>query len=157
MGFAGLLLSGGADANMPNHAGKTPLHCAVAKGFQYLSLELIGAGARLDLATPQGDQPLHIAARLGDLAMIEALLKAGASIGAINNTGYTPLHEAAAAGHTEAAQLMIESGRIGHHERRVLLPRVRRAAQLHGHTSTATAILAAEGREQRAEPPREMA
>ncbi|EMB14860.1 ankyrin domain protein [Rhodopirellula europaea 6C] len=140
-----------------NVAGKTPLHWAVTKGFQYLSIELIESGADINKATPQGDQPLHIAARRGDIPMINALLKAGASVTATNNTGYTSLHEAASAGHTQAAQLMIDSGRIGYHERSILLPRVRRAAELHGHAATAEAIRAAEGGRERAEPPRELA
>ncbi|QDS91417.1 Phosphocholine transferase AnkX [Roseimaritima multifibrata] len=146
IGFTTLLLESGADPDAVNTAGKSPLHYAANGGFQYLAHELIRAGASVDLATPAGDTALHFAAKKGHVPMIRSLLDPAADADAFakNNTGYTPLHEAAAAGKTEAVTLLIDKSRIGSHAKATLLPRIRRAAELHGHLDTAQAILAAE-------------
>lgn len=144
-GFASLLIELGADPDPVNNAGKTPLLQAVGKGYQYFVEDLIKAGASVSRQTPQGDQPLHIAARRGDVPVIKSLLRAGADPLAKNNTGYSALHESAAAGKTQAVELLIEKTHLGRHTRQALLPRVRYAAELHGHEDTAAAILAAEG------------
>lgn len=145
-GFVALLLELGAKPNPVNAAGKTPLHLAAAKGFQYMADELLRGGASVMEQTAQGDCPLHLAARRGDLSTIKTLMNAGADPTATNNTGYTSLHEAAAAGKTEAVKLLLDKAQLGPHSKSVLLPRVRHAAELHGQSETAAALLAAEGR-----------
>ncbi len=144
IGFTILLAEHGANVNVVNDAGKSPLHYAVAGGFQYLADALVNAGANVNAATPQGDTALHIAAKLGDVPMIKSLLKAGAEPLRTNNAGYTALHEAAAAGKTDVVSLLIDNTSLGMSERATLLPRVRLAAELHGHADTALAIRAAE-------------
>ena len=148
IGFACLLLGNGADPNARNRAGKCPLHYATIGGYQYLVHELLKAGANVNLATPQGDTAMHFAARKGHSPLVRSLLDPAVNADALakNNTGYTPLHEAAAAGQDKVVELLLKNRSLGIAERRSLLPRVRRAAELHGHDQTAALILAAEGK-----------
>ncbi|MEM6468701.1 MAG: ankyrin repeat domain-containing protein [Planctomycetota bacterium] len=145
-GVMTLLLELGAKPEQFNTAGKTPLHEAVSRGYQFMADTLIASGASVDTPTPQGDRPIHIAARRGDLAMVKTLLKAKADPMETNHIGYTALHEASAAGQTETLRLLIDKAPLGDHRRSVILPRVRLAAELHGHDETAAAVLAAEGK-----------
>jgi ankyrin repeat protein len=99
----------------------------------------------VDATEPRtGNTSLHIAARNGDEAMIRALLTKGADYSLKNKTGYLAVHEAAAAGQTKAASYLVERCHRSPGERATLLPRVRIAAEIHGHSQTAEALKALE-------------
>lgn len=145
IGFADALLQNGATVDARNSAGLTPLFIAVRSRHEYLANRLLESRADVDATEPRtGNTPLHIAARNGDKAMIRALLAKGADCSLKNKTGYLALHEAAAAGQTEAASYLVERCHHSPGERAVLLPRVRIAAELHGHFQTAEALKALE-------------
>jgi hypothetical protein len=91
------LLDHGADPNIPNKQGLTPL--AQACGYDQgnalvLAQVLLGANANVNAADAHGDTPLHKAAYNGNSDVVELLLAHGASINATNKMGQTPLQVA---------------------------------------------------------------
>jgi ankyrin repeat protein len=68
----------GADVNVANKAGDTPMHVAVNRGFDSVVQVLASAGARPDTKNARGVTPLATANRLGHDATIELLQKLGA-------------------------------------------------------------------------------
>ena len=71
------LLKQGADPNIPNNLGETPLHQA-ADNSQYAMAELLlKYKANPNYQQNDGDSPLHHAAFRGDLQMVSDLLRQG--------------------------------------------------------------------------------
>lgn len=145
IGFAYALIQSGGTVDAINNAGQTPLFIAVRHGHEYLANLLLESRADVNASVSRtGNTPLHVAARNGDKAIIRALLAKGADYSLKNKTGYLAVHEAAAAGQTEAASYLVERCHRSPGERAALLPRVRVAAELHGHHTTAEALKALE-------------
>ncbi|MCC6233626.1 MAG: ankyrin repeat domain-containing protein [Verrucomicrobiales bacterium] len=104
-----LLLEAGADPNVTNHAGVTPLLRAAADPAK-VSL-LLARGAKPGLASQLGHTPLHLAARSPKATeSVRILIEKGADVNARSALGATPLMAAAAASHLEAVQLLVERG-----------------------------------------------
>lgn len=81
------LLNRGANPNIADNRGVTPLMRASQLGF-YEGLEhLVTAGARVDSANSTGETPLILAVHRRDLAMTRVLLKAGADADRTDNSG----------------------------------------------------------------------
>lgn len=102
-----VVLALGANPDLADRIGMTPLHCAAAGGNVEVVRALLEAGANLDarIYDPEilfdgstqvydGFTPLHCAAERGHVAVISLLVKSGADVNARNAHGYTPLHEA---------------------------------------------------------------
>lgn len=71
------MLIQGANPNIPNNLGETPLHQA-ADNSQYTMADLLlHYKADPNYQQNDGDSPLHHAAFRGDLKMVEKLLKGG--------------------------------------------------------------------------------
>jgi ankyrin repeat protein len=104
------LLSKGANPNLPNAEGNTPLHVAAHSISAYATSEvlatarqLLGSKARVDARNNDGQQPLHMALNridAGNLSarqegairdMVEMLIEAGAPINQPSGNGCTPL------------------------------------------------------------------
>ncbi|XP_014231506.1 ankyrin-1-like isoform X1 [Trichogramma pretiosum] len=93
------LLSKGADVNLANEEGSTPLH-NVCKGERVSFLksflknaEEVNQSVRLDARDKLGNAPLHLALRFNkDPEVPELLLKKGADANLANEEGSTPLH-----------------------------------------------------------------
>jgi ankyrin repeat protein len=144
-GFAAAILEHGVYVDVTNQAGQTPLFLAARGGLDFMADRFIQAGANINSYEPRtGNTALHVAAINGDSSMIKLLLKRGANPSITNKTSYTALHEAASAGHTEAVNLLLDRTCPTSHERRSLLPRVRRAAERNGHTKLSALLQAAE-------------
>lgn len=79
-----------ADPAMRAHAGRTPLHIAVAEASIECARALLAKGANIEAADEQGWTPLHMAADAGDYEMMEVLVEAGANEDARCNEGKTP-------------------------------------------------------------------
>ena len=87
------LLAVGADPNVRNRDGLSPLHYAVKLRSTWLVDTLVQAGARLDFADDDGNTPLHLAAEDGRTEMFVHLLSSGADLNARNCRGRSPLHQ----------------------------------------------------------------
>ena len=73
------LLQRGANANIADNAGRTPLIIASELGFVEAVEALVRNGARVDIANSTGETPLIAAVHSGNLPLIEALVTAGAN------------------------------------------------------------------------------
>jgi serine/threonine-protein phosphatase 6 regulatory ankyrin repeat subunit B len=122
------LLQHGADANLVNGAGESPLYLAVCnrnhkRAFGHdLVILLLSHGADVQFRHPQhGDGPLHVVAQSGNVGLIKMLLlpppfqKNGQQRAVDPNMTTilcqnTPLHIACRSGHQDVVQLLLEQG-----------------------------------------------
>lgn len=81
------LTQNGANPNVRDKAGNTPLSIAVGLGFTEGAEDLIKAGARIDEANATGETPLITAIHRRDLRMVEMLLENGANPDRTDNSG----------------------------------------------------------------------
>ncbi|MEJ3658605.1 ankyrin repeat domain-containing protein [Actinomycetes bacterium KLBMP 9759] len=112
------LLAAGADPNLADDLGHTPLvhACAVAReGVPEVVPMLLAAGADPDPGT--GEQSPLYAAAYGEPGPVEALLAAGADpcrptkARHWSSAGLTPLHRAAIGGLNEVVQLLVDAAK----------------------------------------------
>ncbi|CAB0029619.1 unnamed protein product, partial [Trichogramma brassicae] len=105
---AQLLLRNGADPNLTNAEGSTPLHIICKKGEDdtgyYEKGDCVTVKMLLELGSEKyqpvqidaqdklGNTPLHLVLDYGHRRLIELLLKNGADPNSINEEGSTPLH-----------------------------------------------------------------
>ena len=88
------LIVAGADLNVVNAYGQTPLHIAACMGQDTLCKTLIEAGADVIVVNVYGQTPLHQAAYMGQNPVCKTLVAAGGDPNIANNHGWTPLHSA---------------------------------------------------------------
>ncbi len=84
-------ISKGADVNIKNKDGKTPLHIAVENNYEDIVKLLLQKNADVNAKDNNGNTPLHIAVEKGNYFVIKELLKAGADKNIKNNEGKTAL------------------------------------------------------------------
>ena len=109
------LLDAGADANVRDNRGSTPLHMATyGKNPNPAVLKLlVHAGAYVNARDKHGQTPLHKAVFLGkDLRIVKALLDLGADVNAKDNLGWTPLCYAQIGGDKALVELLKERGGV---------------------------------------------
>lgn len=104
------LLIAGADPNVSDDCGFTPLHLAIRSGRLETVQLLIQHGADVDACDNGGWTLLHESAQAGQSEAARLLLSAGADVNARNIVGETPLHDAAANGQSEVAALLVAGG-----------------------------------------------
>ena len=88
--IARLLIAAGADINMRDAVGNTPLHAASQAGHNRVVKVLLANGAQLKATSQSGMTPLHRAASKGKDLTCNLLLRRGADPKAEDNSGYTP-------------------------------------------------------------------
>ena len=81
------LIGNGANPNIGDEKGVTPLVMAARIGFIEGVDALIAGGARIDDANDAGETPLMSAVHRRDIAMMRVLLKAGANPERTDNSG----------------------------------------------------------------------
>ena len=104
------MLRQGADANLAQNDGTTPLHWAVYQIDPDLVEALLAKGANPDARNLFGSTPLAEAVSAGNAAVVTMLLEAGADANAANLDGETALMLAARAGSVEIAEQLLEHG-----------------------------------------------
>lgn len=131
------LFSFGADANVADETGETPLHRAAA--HETVVSLLIAKGAVATVKSHNGTTPLMRAAAIGTRTTVDALLKSGAAVDDRNKSGQTALMIAAASGRAEVVQRLLEAG-ANRSLRNVRRETANEIAAKHGHTEIATAL-----------------
>jgi len=104
-----LLIEKGANVNIRNNEGQTPLHNAIWGDSLNIVNYLLDNGANPNLANNEGSTALHLEAGNGNINIVQALLKKGANPNALNSNQQTPLHIAAIKGYSDVINLLIES------------------------------------------------
>jgi len=108
---AEVLLKAGAQPNRRDNRGRTPAHCAAAKGMLTSLKSLQAQGADLWLANGRGDYPLHEAVQSGNRDLIVWLLKQRPdSVNSFNQDGRTLLHLAALNNQIEICKVIMDHG-----------------------------------------------
>lgn len=96
LGWLGFVLQNGADANVRDKAGNTPLLLAATAGFAEGVRVLLTVRARVDLANRAGETPLIKAVQARDADIAKQLLDAGANPDLTDNAaGYSARQYAA--------------------------------------------------------------
>jgi ankyrin repeat protein len=109
--MAQALLAAGANANLANRYGVTPLLQASRTGDVPVMKALIDGGADVRLAHPEGETPLMAAARTGRIDAVRLLLERGADPNARESfQQQTALMWAAAEGHTSVIDALLNAG-----------------------------------------------
>ncbi|KAL8811620.1 MAG: hypothetical protein Q9200_001647 [Gallowayella weberi] len=102
------LINYGADVNLPDGQGNTPLHHA--RTVECID-KLLHAGADTLARNTFGQTPLHMVCRgTGSLPVLKRLMTADIDIDATDNSGETVLHNATFNKHVECAFHLVHSG-----------------------------------------------
>lgn len=83
------LVSKGANPNITDKNGVTPLQLAANLGWTDGVEALVGAGASIDISNSAGETPLIAAVHRRDATLVRVLLKAGANPDRSDNSGRT--------------------------------------------------------------------
>ncbi len=106
-----LLIKHGANVNLPDKQGVTPLAHARARKFAEIERLLVAAGAMVDAGDRAvRDRALIAASRKGDVGVVGQLLAQGASVRARDDSGATALIAAAYGNHLAVCALLIKAG-----------------------------------------------
>ena len=100
----------GAEVNVAEADGTTPLHWATHRNDRATAAILIDAGADVDALTRYGVTALSLAATNGSTALLDLLLTAGADPNEASPEGETPLMTTARAGAPDAIRLLLDHG-----------------------------------------------
>lgn len=105
-----MLLLNGADIDVSNDQGSTPLHVATDRIHHDAVRYLLEANASVAVRNNDGETPLLRAARNGSLACASLLLAHGAPVTASCRHGRTALFLAASNGHVKIVQMLLDAG-----------------------------------------------
>jgi len=90
--FIQWLLDKGADPNLSDEHGKTPLMVASSLGYANITSLLLAHGAEVDSRDTEQKTALHYAASEGKQGVLALLLKHGANPAVLSKNNFTPLH-----------------------------------------------------------------
>ncbi|KAK7114437.1 ankyrin repeat domain-containing protein 50-like isoform X2 [Littorina saxatilis] len=104
-----VLLGWGADVQLTDNVGITPLYAAVKGDNCGMVRQLIDAGCDVNIGS-QDHAPLFLAARRGFQEIVQILCEAGCYKDIANKYGVTPLYEAALTGQNNILHCLIDQG-----------------------------------------------
>eukprot|EP00079_Xenopus_tropicalis_P038119 XP_017951890.1 PREDICTED: neurogenic locus notch homolog protein 1-like [Xenopus tropicalis] len=105
------MLDAGADTNVQDKLGRTPLHTAIAADALGVFQTLLRCRQTdIDARMNDGSTPLILAARLPVQNMVEELVSCGADLGAADTRGKSALHWAAAVNNAAAVKTLLCNG-----------------------------------------------
>ena len=104
------LLEHGADANVQDIDGITPLCTAVQKGYESLVKLLLKNNAEVNIQTSQGNSLLHVSVCRGSFEASKLLIGAGCNINVRNKSHKTPLYLAVEKNDEQLATLLLAHG-----------------------------------------------
>ena len=111
------LLAHGADPNLVDRQGWSPLLLACEKGHAIICQHLLEAGSRVEVRSNQDMNALHLACRDGNIAIVRLLLdvrkrphnNSDVEARSVTKDGVTtPLHLAARGGHEDCVRALLE-------------------------------------------------
>lgn len=103
------LIEFGADVNILNEDGDTPLHYASMEGHLEIVKYLIESGADVNILDKERDTPLHYASDNGNLDTVKYLIQHGAKINIQNEYDETPLHKASDNQHLKIVKFLLKN------------------------------------------------
>lgn len=103
-------LDRGAELNMRDERGWSPLMIATSNGNEEITALLIRNGANVGDKDNAGYIPLHWAAFNGHDKVVNLLLENNSDPNAFSKFGWTPLMQAATRGHLVVAERLVEGG-----------------------------------------------
>ncbi len=101
-----VLLADGADINVADQKGNTPLMVASKNGNPRIVGIILAHNPDVDVKNADGKTALMIAAEHGQTLVVEQLIEEGANFEAKNAEGFTPLEIARRNGHAEIVQIL---------------------------------------------------
>ena len=105
-----LLISKGADVNMENRMGWSPLRTGVQNSRRAIVELLIAQGADVNAKDNRGQTPLHVAVTLGQKEVVELLIAKGADVNVMGSRGDNALSLAQKRKQTEIVDLLLKHG-----------------------------------------------
>src|SRR6218665_3377717 len=136
-----VLLDAGANSNVFDQNGNTPLHIAVNQGSTSMVQLLLSCGADPKLTDRRGNAAIHIATSQGHLNLVRTLVEFRADVHQMNSIGHQPVHIAAAAGHFHIIHLLCSSDPRNAMARDSAGQCPLHLAAENGHVETVTALL----------------
>ncbi|CAL8254722.1 unnamed protein product [Merluccius merluccius] len=104
-----VLIDGGADVNMHEQQGYTPLLFAAELGHVDTFRALAAKQAKLDVTLPNLSTALHLAVRSGSEPLVQALLAKGLDPNTTGPKAYTPLHLAALHSNPALVEMLLKA------------------------------------------------
>ena len=104
------LLEDGANVNIPDNKGYTPLMNAIRHYDARSTDALINAGADIGIHNKYSETALLLAVQVGSVKMVRRMIKAGSSLNERNIDSKTPLMYAAECNHIEVVNELIQAG-----------------------------------------------
>ena len=104
------LLRRGADVNVIDESGMSPLHRASQSGDTDTVRMLLEHDAAVDILNSFGDTSFMLASLTGEIGVLRLLHQWGADVNFHNKDGLSPIEVATRAGHLNVVRLLIETG-----------------------------------------------
>lgn len=104
------LLNRGADPNITERQGQSPIMLAAQAGNKTVVRTLLDKSADVNAKDADGETALMLASRHGHAAIARLLIESGADVNTANHAGMTPLRIAKENGRTKVAILLLENG-----------------------------------------------